>query len=659
MLKRPKKVIVLGLDGPIMPRLYKYCTEGELPSLAGIIDNGVWAENAMVPLPTATPANWTSIATGAWPSTHGITDFNVHSPGNALDRAHVAFYSGDVKAEFVWNAIARAGKKSAVVNFPVTWPPVVDNGIQIGGAGVDVNQWFYPALLYGSEAGKVLPRADDDAGHRFAQHGIGTGETAPRFWSTLSHARLFSTRKLQTGPAASIVIEWKEPVGWSNSPPARRALEADLAFRPAAPLYRMEPPLWHMLILDTNGEGFDRAIICDAKDAASPMAELGVGQWSPVIMKEFHTEAGPKKACFALKLLELSKDAQDFRLYHSAICALDGWSYPESLAAEINSQKGLPDPDGGFFGFELGWFDADTLGEIVEMQRQWYSDACTHILKNKSWDLFIIRYHLPDTAWHSLSRLVDHATANSDLEGQRFRQLELMVYQACDRLAADLIDCVDEDETLIVLVSDHGAKVANGPAFNANNVLEGVGLLVRDKDGHIDWSKTKAAARPVVWVYVNLKGRDPQGIVEPGDEYRQVQDQVIKALTDYAEPTTGRKPVLFALRKDDARFINIYGDYAGDIVYAISEHFGGQHGPFLPSAELGLSSMQGLLAMAGPGVRRGVKLKRNVWCLDLMPTICYLAGWPVPKDAEGAVIWQALEETDLNRTGAEPEPRWG
>jgi predicted AlkP superfamily phosphohydrolase/phosphomutase len=642
--KRPKKVMMLGLDGAIMPRLYKYCKEGRLPAFAKVIDNGVWVKNAMVPLPTATSANWTSIATGAWPSTHGVTDWNVHHPGDTLERAYTAFYSGDVKAEFVWNAIARAGKKSVVVNYPVTWPPVVNNGIQIGGAGVDVNQWFYPALLFGSEPGGALPAGDTGESLRFAQRGIGTGEVAPRVWGTLSFERLFSTKKSLTRQGAPILVELKEPSGWSNVPPAKRVLEADLIVRPAASRYQMQAPVWYILALDAEGDGYDRVIICDSKDAALPMAQLRVGQWSPIITKEFETEAGCKRASFRLKLLELSKDAQDFRLYHSAICALDGWSYPQSLASEIKSAKGLPTPESGLFGINMGWFDIDTLFEIWEMQRQWYSDACTYILKNKPWDLFIMRSHLPDTAWHSISRMMDPATANNDDEWKYYQKMELGVYQACDRLAADLFACAGDDETLFVLVSDHGSKATNGPDFNANKILEDAGLMVRGKDGKINWSKTKAVARPVVWVYVNLKGRDPEGIVEPGGEYHQVQHEVIKALTDYVEPSTGKKPILFALRKEDARFINIYGDYVGDVVYAVSEHFGGQHGPFLPSAEWGLGSLRGLLAMAGPGIREGVELERNVWCLDLVPTICYLAGWPMPRDAEGAVIWQALKD---------------
>ena len=53
MSPRPRKVLIFGLDGPVAPALLRYCREGRLPALARLIDNGVLAPNAMVPLPTA------------------------------------------------------------------------------------------------------------------------------------------------------------------------------------------------------------------------------------------------------------------------------------------------------------------------------------------------------------------------------------------------------------------------------------------------------------------------------------------------------------------------------------------------------------------------------------------------------------------------------
>jgi hypothetical protein len=167
---------------------------------------------------------------------------------------------------------------------------------------------------------------------------------------------------------------------------------------------------------------------------------------------------------------------------------------------------------------------------------------------------------------------------------------------------------------------------------------------VRDAAGRIDTARSRAVARPVCWVHINLAGRDPDGIVAEGAEYRQAQEAIITALTDYVDPVSGRKPVLFALRKEDARFMNIYGEQAGDVVYALKHDHGSQHGPFLPTADYQGGSLRGLMAFSGPGIRKGAQIERNVWCIDMVPTVCHLAGWPVPRDTEGAVIYQALEQ---------------
>jgi predicted AlkP superfamily phosphohydrolase/phosphomutase len=650
--------MVLGLDAPIAPRLYKYCKEGKLPALGKLIDNGVWAKNAMVPFPTITPPNWTAIATGAWPCTAGITDFNIHQPGDPLDRTHGGFYSGDVKAEYVWNAIARAGKKSILINYPTTWPPRMDNGYQIGGAGVEVNQWFWPSAAFGSDVKELPPKLDDKALFRFAQHGmdIGTPGEVPR--CSLSFSRMFVTKPFQTGTAHALpfaqaglfapdVIKLEPVSGWVNVPPSKRALQAELVVRPLASLFNMKNPVWHMLVIDTAGTGYDRVFICPAKDASQAMAALSEGQWSPVIKREFTLDSGSKRAAFAVKLLKLSADAEDIRLYHTPICALEGWSYPESLAAEINSEKGIPFPEGTFTGYDLGYYGLDTLLEIEGMTRQWLSDAATHLLKNKPWDFFMMHYHIPDHAWHSVSWLMDPALQKDPVELGKFQDLEYEVYRLCDRLAGDLFSCADPKETVFALISDHGAKATNGPHPPIQRLLMNAGLQARNPDLSVDWSKTKAFGQRSIYVYINVKGRDPHGIVQPGEEYRQVQEQIIRALTDYLDPKSGRKPILFALRKEDARFINLYGDRIGDVVYALDERFGAQHGAFLPTAEWSIGSVRGVMAMAGPGIRKGVELDRNVWCLDLVPTLCYLAGWPMPRDAEGAVLYQALEDPDM------------
>jgi predicted AlkP superfamily phosphohydrolase/phosphomutase len=176
----------------------------------------------------------------------------------------------------------------------------------------------------------------------------------------------------------------------------------------------------------------------------------------------------------------------------------------------------------------------------------------------------------------------------------------------------------------------------------------GVPLVLGTHGGfEVDWSRTKAYPQRICYIYVNLRGRDPQGIVEPGREYEEVREQIIRHLYDYTDPRTGRKPVALALKREEARILGLYGDRVGDVIYALNPEFGGEHGNFLPTVDHGFGSMKGLLIMCGPGIRHNTILERTVWLTDIVPTICYLAELPIPRHAEGAIIYQALEEPDL------------
>ena len=141
MAKRPSRVAIIGFDAPIVKTVQGLIRAGQLPNLARLCRRGVWARHCLVPHPTITPPNWTSIVTGAWLGTHGITCFNVHTPGDPLDKIHQGFLTEEVQAEYLWNAAAREGKRAIVMNYPTTHGRSVRNGIRIAGAGLAVNEW--------------------------------------------------------------------------------------------------------------------------------------------------------------------------------------------------------------------------------------------------------------------------------------------------------------------------------------------------------------------------------------------------------------------------------------------------------------------------------------------------------------------------------------
>ena len=162
---------------------------------------------------------------------------------------------------------------------------------------------------------------------------------------------------------------------------------------------------------------------------------------------------------------------------------------------------------------------------------------------------------------------------------------------------------------------------------------------------NIDFTRTKAANIGQVSIFVNLKGRQPDGIVEP-DDYEQVQREIIDALLTYRDPGTGRRPFALALSREHAEVLNLSSDRLGDVVFALYPEFDAAHGKQLPAGKLGIGGQHSTFVMAGPGLRKGVDLDSTVRVVDVIPTICHLLGMPQPAQAEGRIIWEALEGGD-------------
>ena len=123
------KILVLGLDG-MDPRLSKkFVEKGIMPNLKKLIEQGAQREDLQMlgAMPTITPAQWTTLATGAYPETHGITDFWNQSKEDLSEMIY-ALDSTMCKAELLWNCFAKAGKKTLVWHWPGSaWPPTSDS----------------------------------------------------------------------------------------------------------------------------------------------------------------------------------------------------------------------------------------------------------------------------------------------------------------------------------------------------------------------------------------------------------------------------------------------------------------------------------------------------------------------------------------------------
>lgn len=635
MATKPQKVAVIGLDCALPHLIEKHIGEGHLPTFKKLFSEGAFARNCLVPYPTITPPNWASIATGAWPGTHGITDFHAHKPGTTPESANVvqAFSSQRCKAEYIWDAADKAGKKCIVFNYPCSWPSNMKNGIMVGGSGLSVgeNRDGLPGMK-----GRF----------KFCNDTLITNGFYPE----------------------SIKGAFQPAKGWKNLPKkedSQLEMAASLNFRRAESAHA--PTTWYVLARQSADNGYDRATLSPSRDLKDAFCTLAPGEWSESVKTTIKMQDGSEQEVFfRCKLIELSDDAENLRFYISSMGTTSGWCNPPEIAGEIVSREGIIGHTGGILGYAVEWYDLDTFVEINEYYTQWLADAAGSLLSNHRWDLFFMHAHSPDWAYHMILTAMDPDINKDEKKRKQAWDAHLKIYQAQDRMIAQLLEACGKD-ALIILVSDHGA-VPDGPVFDPYKILAPAGLSVLKESQHYegvaakraeglfeefkmvfqqpDVKQSKCFPQRTMYIYINLKGRDPEGIVEQAD-YEKVQQQIIDALYVYVDPATGQRPVSLALSKRDARILGLYGDHVGDVIYALYPWYSGQHGNILPAAEWGVGSLKALLSFTGPGIKKGYMIDRTTNLIDIVPTICYLMDLPLPAQAEGGIIYQAFKDPDF------------
>ena len=163
------RVLVIGLDGATLDLVEPWSQVGKLPVLAQLMNGGNYAPLRSV-LPVLSSAAWASFMTGVNPGKHGLFDFVRREPGSyrlrPVTRAHIA-------APSLWKILSEQGRRVAVVNVPMTYPPEKVNGCLVSGLGTP----DYKPFTYPPELGSHLLKQGYRVNRRVYQHGPGQEET--------------------------------------------------------------------------------------------------------------------------------------------------------------------------------------------------------------------------------------------------------------------------------------------------------------------------------------------------------------------------------------------------------------------------------------------------------------------------------------------------
>ncbi|HET7483515.1 MAG TPA: alkaline phosphatase family protein, partial [Actinomycetota bacterium] len=370
----------------------------------------------------------------------------------------------------------------------------------------------------------------------------------------------------------------------------------------------------------------------------------------------------------------------------------EGFTHPESLASK------LIDAAGGYeidieVNYDEDWKSTaiiERLSRNLEMKRK----AMRWLLDNEGdVPLIFAVFEAPDRLMHVHYKYIDPRCPHYERpEAAPIRERAWAFFDEMDAAIGDLLDWAGDDG-YVVTMSDHGF----GPkekVVNVNRALSEAGLLSVKGAGSlassqgvrklarrvkkmvpkatyqkaksraqstIDWSTTKAFAspNPQQGIYLNLEGREPEGIVSRAD-YDAVRDEVIAALTALRDPDDGL-PVLDRVYKREDVLDGPLAEGAPDLFPVCRDYtYELSDGLFSPAAitdyrdlPRGFHHDDGIFGIAGPGVEVRSGAKAHLY--DVAPTALYLAGCKLPP-MDGEVLTRYLPKALTSQRPVVVEP---
>ena len=353
----------------------------------------------------------------------------------------------------------------------------------------------------------------------------------------------------------------------------------------------------------------------------------------------------------------------------------------------------------GVYSHELDNYIAQWDG--IHKKRE---EVLFYLMDEYSWDFFMVVFSSIDLIQHRFWKYSDKTHPRYDPDkAKKYASVIPDFYKKIDTSIGKILDRLN-DSTKVVVVSDHGM----GPehkAFYLNKWLMKEGLLrlrrgfspflrfklphivykvlkklkypgiewtipmnsyrvlkdlVDPRDGlrlsyFIDWTRTRAYAANYTeqGLYINLKGREPMGIVEPGPEYEEIRDSIRDKLYQIVDPETGQK-VFDKIYKKEEIYHGPYINHAPDLSFVM------RGGTYLSHREIHYKKlfrtddknsathrMNGIFIIKGDGIKKNVTLE-GCKIIDVAPTILYATGLSVPDDMDGKVLIDAFEKEFIN-----------
>lgn len=688
------KLLLLGIDG-MDPRFTKRLVEeGKLPNVQKLMAKGACRNDLMMlgANPTITPPMWATLATGCYPMTHGIMDYNL-SAEKDKDITLGAFSSRFLKAEPLFNVTAKAGKKTLVMHWPGgSFPPTVDsdNLMTIDGSSPgaccawssarDFDMLFIASTK--AEKPSYMPMSlttsevEGDETLRFRLKGAKAGrspEAKERLQKYRQWYKAFIDVEGYT-PDGSFVVDnvhfekdgglnWglaDFPTGGSISPIAPAAnwgFDIPADSKEFMMLSGGGKVIRYALILKNEQGIYDHVAIYKDKQTAEPIVVLQNDVFTANIFDTLPKDCGKEEWVYRnMRLLKIAEDGSYVRIWASRgmSCEDDSVWFPKSLFKELTTLFGPPQPTSQMTGN-----DADLIlkcnNEQWKLAADWQSKCMHYLIENKGVEVIFSHFHNVDLQSHNYMKYMKNRDTSRYDESEVVKFAEA-TYQVTDDYLGSFLHLLDEGWT-ILLFSDHALispeeKVHvlgenNGVCLDPMRAM-GYTVLKQDANGsdlpEIDWTKTTAIQTRSNSIYVNLKGRDPHGIVDPADKY-ELEERIITDLYGYRDEKTGHRVVTLALHNKDAVLLGLGGPMGSDIVIFLHDDYVEDHGNGLSTAHgHNDTSLSPIFIAAGQGIKENYRTDRYIREVDLAPTAAVLLGVDIPETCEGAPAYQIFNE---------------
>ncbi|MBV8519898.1 MAG: alkaline phosphatase family protein [Acidobacteria bacterium] len=590
-----QKVIVLGFDGVDAGYTERWMNEGKLPNLARLRAEGTF--RPLLPTtPAQTPVSWSTFSTGIDPGRTGIFDFLRRDPKTYLpvfaafdetkepfllgERNPIAFAGGVALLFVIIAAILFALRRRAGASIAIVIGVVLAAGmfvavkkyIPVTRPGVINRRQGIPFWDAASKAGKkativhvpvTFPATDFDEGHMLS--GLGVPDVSGRVGKPF-----YFTSELDFKPAGgsgsnefSIEVVQLE----DNKGVIQTQIQG-----PPNKLFN-DPPFISipMTVTVANDRNSIDIAVSGQKFTLKP------GQWTGWV--DFVFPFNPLIKIHGISRFHLISSQPEIKLYLSPINfdprnLPPGFrvSTPVNWAPQVAKDLGLYKT--------LGWqIDTWAISEGFATEQIFWDDMTWTVNQSRKMfgsflgrgdDLVVQCFEFPDRVGHVFWRVVDptHPAYDPKLAA-KWGDALLRAYQLMDSIVGDAMAAAEKQHATLYVVSDHGfASFRTHVHYNTWLVLNGYmtlksGVQVKERNvemlfdsgqfwENVDWSKTRAYAMGLGEVYINLKGREAHGIVNPGPEYDALKQELKTKLVAMVDPATGQHPVRRVLAREEA-----------------------------------------------------------------------------------------------------------